>query len=82
MVIELDFSEEITPLEIVRSDSLGKIEGKKVFFNPTDLHPKEKKIFHIKARAIKRGDSRIKAFMRSYTIWKRPVVEEESTHVY
>lgn len=81
MVIELAFPEEISPLRIVKSDSMGKVEGKKVFFNPTDLNPKEKKVFHIRARAVKEGDSRLKVFMTSEML-RKPVVEEESTHVY
>ncbi|WP_372369818.1 hypothetical protein [Candidatus Uabimicrobium sp. HlEnr_7] len=81
MIVEFDFPEEMIPTRIVESASPGKINGNKVVFAPVDISSREKRSYKIRARAISRGNSRLRVRMKS-DLLKTNVMEEESTHVY
>lgn len=79
--IVANFPSEIDPVRI-GPDIAGTIQGKKVVFQvvPT-LRPKQKIKYSIVARAKSVGDARLNVQLSS-DLLKRPVNEEESTHVY
>jgi len=75
------FPEQTNPVQVA-GDTKGSIQGKRVVFEPYPvLDPKQKIKFTIRARAISKGDSRIRVEMTSELLVK-PVNEEESTQVY
>jgi uncharacterized repeat protein (TIGR01451 family) len=60
----------------------GAVEGAAVTFEPYDeLGPKESISYKIRAKGVNEGDARVKVFLTS-DLLKKPVPEEESTHVY
>jgi uncharacterized repeat protein (TIGR01451 family) len=60
----------------------GTVEGATVTFEPYDeLGPKESISYKIRAKGVNEGDARVKVFLTS-DLLKKPVPEEESTHVY
>jgi len=62
--------------------SAGAIEGANVTFEPYDeLNPKESVSYKIRAKGMVEGDARVKVYLTS-DLLKKPVPEEESTHVY
>jgi len=79
--IVAQFPKEISPVS-TSGATRGTINGKKVEFSAYPvLKPKQEIIFKIRAKAVSTGDSRLKIDMFSSFI-KKPVREEESTHVY
>jgi len=62
--------------------SAGAVEGTNVTFEPYDeLNPKESISYKIRAKGAVEGDARVKVFLTS-DLLKKPLPEEESTHVY
>ena len=81
IVVAATFPKEIKPLSTSGS-SKGKIEGSKVTFEPyVKLAAKQSVTFKIEAEGAVIGDGRVKFYLKSDLI-KKPVLEEESTHVY
>ena len=79
--IEAVFPEEISPIS-AQGDTQCTISGKRVTVDSFPaLRPKEKIQWKIRAKAVKPGDSRLKVYLSS-AVLRKPVAEEESTHVY
>ena len=75
------FPKEIKPLAVSGS-SKGKVVGQKVTFEPYKILPAKQSItLKIESQGAAIGDGRTKFNLTSDLI-KKPVVEEESTHVY
>jgi len=75
------FPREVVPVS-TSGDTKGEVKGKKVNFAPyPTLKPKQVITFKINAKGKEPGDGRIKVSLDTKLI-KKPVVEEESTHVY
>ncbi len=81
IVVTANFPKEIKPLA-ASGDSKGKIVGQNVTFEPYKvLNAKKSITLKIEAQGAVIGDGRVKFNLTSDLI-KKPVVEEESTHVY
>jgi uncharacterized repeat protein (TIGR01451 family) len=81
IVITADFPPEIDPVS-ASGATAGKVDGKKVVFEPyAALAPKQAITYEIQAEGKKEGDGRLKVYLDSDVLTK-PVLEEESTHVY
>jgi uncharacterized repeat protein (TIGR01451 family) len=79
--ITADFPPEIDPVSTSGATE-GKVEGKKVSFAPyPSLAPKQSITYNINAKGVTPGDGRLKVYLNSDMLSK-PVLEEESTHVY
>ncbi len=75
------FPDNLEPLTATGA-SAGAVAGANVTFEPFDeLNPKESISYKIRAKGAREGDARVKVFLTS-DLLKRPVPEEESTHVY
>lgn len=81
IVVTAVFPKEIKPIE-TSGDTKGKIEGQKVTFEACKVLEAKKSItLKVNAKGAVIGDGRLKFNLTSDLI-KKPVVEEESTHVY
>jgi uncharacterized repeat protein (TIGR01451 family) len=79
--IRAEFPKEVVPTA-ASGDCAGTVEGSKVDFTPYPvLQPKQSITLKIQAKGKEPGDGRIKVYLNTALI-KKPVVEEESTHVY
>ena len=79
--VEAVFPAEISPVS-ASGDTQCTVSGKRVTVVPYPvLNPKEKIKWQIRAKAVQPGDSRLKVYLSS-DLLKKPVAEEESTHVY
>jgi len=75
------FPNNLEPLSATGA-SAGAVEGATVTFEPYDeLKPKESVSYKIRAKGAIEGDARVKVFLTS-DLLKKPLPEEESTHVY
>jgi uncharacterized repeat protein (TIGR01451 family) len=71
-------------MKIIKADgpTKGQTVGQKVLFPPVEtLGPKETLTYSIEVQALKAGDVRFTAELRSETL-SAPVIEEESTNIY
>lgn len=79
--IEAVFPAEVSPVS-ANGSTACTVSGKRVTVIPYPvLQPKEKIKWQIRAKAVQPGDSRLKVYLTSELL-KKPVTEEESTHVY
>lgn len=79
--IVANFPPEINPVKI-GPDIPGTIQGKRVVFQVVPvLQPKKKVKYSIVAKGVSVGDGRLNIQLSSELL-KKPVNEEESTHVY
>ena len=77
--VVVEFDKELTP---VSADNGGIVSGQKVTFPAYPrLAPKAAFEYHIKAKGVSAGDSRVK-FIRTSTDIPDPTTAEESTRVY
>lgn len=73
--------EEVDAVQVDGSTA-GSIEGKNFSFTPYPvLKPKQVVEWKVKGKATGKGDARIKVYLTS-DLLQKPVLEEESTHVY
>jgi uncharacterized repeat protein (TIGR01451 family) len=60
--------------------SKGRVDGQSVTFTLTDVPPKQTLSFAVEVEALKAGDVRFHAELRS-AVLSAPVIKEESTHI-
>ena len=79
--IHIQFPQEITPIS-ASGATKGVVEGKRVDFQAYPVfRPKQIIEFRVRAKGVSTGDARVRVFLTS-DLLKKPVPEEESTHVY
>ncbi|WP_372371263.1 hypothetical protein [Candidatus Uabimicrobium sp. HlEnr_7] len=79
--IHVQFPQEISPIS-ASGATRGTVEGKRVDFQAYAVfRPKQIIEFRVRAKGVSTGDARVRVFLTSELL-KKPVPEEESTHVY